>query len=315
MHPICRRTANQAVHMTTEWAGLISRVSPYAGLYDIVNGRKLSFVRPGSVVKQFAQDLVTIPANVPAISGGYNWLEGAAQNVNTWSNEFTAARGHTLTDCTSVPSTTEYCLTDINGAPRYATVLTATANNGRVGKYSISVTSGTPMAVSIFAKKGRGRGRFTGYDGSNAVIGFFNFDTGAFENITDPGGLLGYFNAKPLTNGWFRLSCIWTPKVTGTSGASSIGCELANDWCYISGSQFESNASVATSYIYTEASSVTRASAGADTSGNGLSIPLSQAMVDSLRGEWQTTGATSLAASSSQTPVSQHRTSTPNPRP
>lgn len=251
-----------------------------------------SFARPGSATYVAASgEVKQVGVGVPRV-GSTGWiLEGSATNVALWSNSFTAEHGHTLKDCTTSVSPTEYLLTDESGAPRYATTLTATADIGRVGRYNISVTSGTKVNWSIHVKAISGKFRFAGYDGSKAVSVLFDCATRTFSGLSDPSAISSQLQYEYLGNGWFRLSVTITPTVTSSTAAASIGLELSGNSGFISGAQFVVGP-VVTSYIYTEASSVTRASEGADTSGNGLSIPLSQAMVDSLKGEmidWSTT--------------------------
>lgn len=255
------------------------------GLKDLACGSEFSFARPSAATAVFpGANVKTVAANTPRFESNGMPLEGSATNLALWSNSFTAEHGHTLTDCTTAVSPSEYILTDGNDAPRYATVLTATANSGRVAINNISVTSGTKVNWSIFVKGISGKFRFAGYDGAQLVSAIFDPTTNSFSNISDPGGISSQLQYQTLPNNWFRLSITITPSVTSSTAAASIGLELAGNSGYISGSQFTVGPTLS-SYIYTESATVTRASEGSDTSNNGLTMPLTQAMIDSLTGE------------------------------
>ena len=244
-----------------------------------------SFARPGAATYvEGPGEVGQVGVDVPRV-GSTGWiLEGSATNGALWSNSFTAEHGHTLNDCTTSVSPTEYLLTDESGAPRYATILTATANSGRVRRYNISVTAGTPVNWSIHVKAIEGKFRLAGYDGSKSASVLFDCATRTFSDLSDPSAISSQLQYEYIGNGWFRLSVTITPTVTSSAAAASIGLELSGNSGFISGAQFVVGPAV-TSYIYTEDVAITRASEGADTLGNGLSIPLSQAMIDSLAGE------------------------------
>jgi hypothetical protein len=128
-----------------------------------------------------------------------------------------------------------------------ADLLTSTANGG--GVYKFSTWDTTQKTVSIFVKKNTSSTVeiFNGSSSTNRVV--FDLDSGTIT--TEGGTMTGTIDN--FANGWYRLSATHTATASQTFAIKPE----TNESVYIWGAQIE-NASYSSSYIKTEASTVTR---------------------------------------------------------
>lgn len=233
-----------------------------------------SFVRPSSAT--YSDDsgtVLQVGENVPRV-GDTGWiLEGGA------TNKVTAAKSNP-SDLTNITKSGDAAavLSVVNDAAELAKVgLSAFGPN----VYKLDNSAGTIVAtalclaatgntnihsLAVFARKASGNGS------SNLNL----------ENVTGGATISG--------SGYVRYK--WEGKTPVTASDRLQIRAGIGDTVYFTLPQLEEG-SVCTSPIPGGTGAITRASEGADTSGNGLSIPLSQAMVDSLKGEiidWSTAG-------------------------
>lgn len=244
------------------WAGLISRVRFGKGLVDMVNGQKLSFVRPGAGLKRFERELVALGANVPIVekNGQVLLLEGPATNKCTCAKSNPQA----LTNI-SKSGDAAAVLSVVNDAAALAAAgLSAFGPNvykldnsaGTAAAYALpgaSVGNTNAHSVSVYAR---------GSQGSIFIDG-----SSLFASISSPVYKRFFVNNDtPINN---------TRYVMISAAAGSIVYFILPDL---------EEGPVYTSPIPGGTGAITRASAGSDASGNGLQLPLTQPMIDSLKG-------------------------------
>lgn len=216
IHPLI--TGGELISSTVPSASSVNAhpnlISHYSALMqcDLLDGQS-AFTRGSQVVRP---DNALLPNNMPAIYGGYNWLEASATSYYAQTYT-TSASGIITTD-----------------AP-----ITRTVTLPATGAYVLWVSGNASLSVTIAAGTAVGSG---------------------FGTLTASGFL-------PLT-----ITTAGTVTVTVANGAAGDQVQLTTG-------------AVKTSYIPTPTTSpVTRASAGADVSGNGLSLALNRQMLDSLTG-------------------------------
>lgn len=246
------------------WAGLISRVSFGKGLVDMVNGQKLSFVRPGAGLKRFEQELVALGANVPIVekNGQVLRLEGPATNKVTCAKSNPAG----LTNI-SKSGDAAAVLSVVNDATALAAAgLSACGPN--VYKLDNSAGSSVAQAIpsgSVGNTNNHSLSAFT--RGSGLVKARLAGDSGTYQTLSSAYSRIKNENQTP-----------------SDSSRGLVIEAAAGSVVYFLLPQLEEGP-VCTSPIPGGTGAITRASAGADTSGNGLSLALNQQMVDSLVGE------------------------------
>lgn len=187
-------------------------------------------------------------------------IEESRQNILTYSNGFADDTVWSYSNI-SVSSVTN---TNPDGASTSLKIIENTAASVSHSIFkNVAFVSGQAYTFSIYAKKaGRKYVRLRGANSTTfPALGIFNLDTGVVTSIS--GGTATITDAG---NGWYRIS------VTGTAGANAataIQVQLYDDsltliytgdgtsGVYLYGGQVELG-SFATSYIPTEASSVTR---------------------------------------------------------
>ena len=188
----------------------------------------------------------TVSSNIPRLdySGGgcpSLLLEPQRTNAFTYSEQFNQSVWF-KSDCTI--TTNQIISPD---GTLTADLATSTANNG--GVFRFSSWSTTEKTVSIFVKKNTSSTVeiFNATASANRVL--FNLDNGT---ITTQGGTMTG-TIEDFGNGWYRLTATHTAVQLETLGIKP----KINESIYIWGGQIE-DASYSSSYIKTEASTVTR---------------------------------------------------------
>lgn len=193
------------------------------------------------------------------------WLiEKSATNLFTYSNTFSNA----------VWSKTRITATASSGISPDGTNNAWSISDNEIGASAfyypnMSVTSGTTYTISGHLKAGTRKTiqlRFLTNNGcfENQHIAF-DIENGVMTGISGGGTVVSY-GVTPLENGWFR---IWASATAAATGNAQVGFllnspENVGDNFLIYGAQFETG-TLATSYIETAASTVTRAADQVDT--------------------------------------------------
>ena len=205
----------------------------------------------------------TAPVDVPRI--GYDpvthahtglILEGAATNLLTYSEQFDNAA---WAKARSTVTANVGSVTAPDGSNYADKLVEDTANNLHVAYQSCTVTSGQIYTFSIYLKAGERTKLFL-----NLSVAFPGASDVAFDLVA--GNASGITNTiNPVGNGWYRCSITATANATGAANVNLYCYTTAVSYTgdgtsglYIWGAQLETG-SVATSYIPTTSTQVTRA--------------------------------------------------------
>lgn len=221
---------------------LVCRFVPKTGLKDAISGVDSGFNRTGTKSGINSEGAPAIlPANLLSMhqfARDCVYIEPAVTNAIIWSNSFTAGNGYSYTNATPSVSGSEYVIANTDGAPLYATQITATADGGNV-KRTISVTNGTQITLSQYIKPVSGNQTLLFSDGTNTFSIAYNPSNDSFGGVTNPGALSYSTKTEPVVSrsGWIRLSITITPKATSSSAYWGIGPTLNTNSFYLSAIQ------------------------------------------------------------------------------
>lgn len=186
-------------------------------------------------------------------------VEESRTNLVTYSEQFDNVAWIKLN-----ASVTANAATSPDGTVSADLLIPDTSSNQHGVYQSLGATAGTPYTQSVFAKAAGYNWLFMTEGNNVTASASFNLATGVVGTVAGTGSPSATITA--LGNGWYRCTLTYTPIATSQNiqvraANADAGPTFAGNGTsgiYIWGAQLEANASFASSYIPTLASTVTR---------------------------------------------------------